>query len=147
MIVNENLVLNSNQKITTEDYELIELSLSESLQVGESYTITVYGEFNEAPFIQIFNSVSNGGSFGNANNYGDKCIGTFVYDIRREGQVHNKLILYNVDRYKKYKISIDKIKLEEGNQSTVYIPNNSDINIENNAFSVGGGYYKEIKSI
>ena len=147
MIVNENLVLNSNQKITTEDYELIGLWLSESLQVGESYTITVYGEFNEAPFIQIYNSTSIGGSFGNANNYGDKCIGTFVYDNKKEGQIHNKLILYNADRYKKYKISIDKIKLEKGNQSTVYIPNNSDINIENKAFSIGGGYYKEIKSI
>lgn len=150
MLVNENLTKGSYRNKNSKIYRFDTIALKEDLIKGQEYTLTLYGDFKDIKRIALYNL--GGTKVILSMNVEDpkKIKGSFVFEgfgDKDETSRYDFLSLYKFPKEDETSVYIEKYKLEKGNQSTEYIPNEDLISVENQRFIIGEGNYSPIKSI
>lgn len=123
-----NLVLNSNQSVTSDTYKTFVYDMSEDWIGGETYTISIKGSLNEG---QTFGVWANGSATrvttltydASKNIY----TSTFVASTNIVTQMPKTLHVYNTPSDTATESAIEWIKLEKGSRLTNWLPAPEDL--------------------
>ncbi len=123
-----NLVLNSNQNVTSDTYKTFGYDMSEDWIGGETYTISIKGSINEG---QTFGVWANGSATRVATLTYDASkdiyTSTFVASTSIVSQIPKTLHVYNTPSDTATESSIEWIKLEKGSRFTNWLPAPEDL--------------------
>lgn len=123
-----NLVLNSNQSVTSDTYRTFVYDMSEDWIGGETYTISIKGSLNEG---QTFGVWANGSSTRVTTLTYDASKGvytsTFVASTSIVTQLPKTLHVYNTPSDTATESTIEWIKLEKGSRLTNWLPAPEDL--------------------
>lgn len=146
MRINENLLIDSGKKVEATTYAVADYRLSEKPVVGETYTITIYGNIEESPNFQVFNSGA-AVRVAVAAKIGDGIYrSTFRWTNNSQyGEANDESVkIYRFNSQGTNKSFISKVKLEAGDTATMWTPSREDV--ENKRFSIGGGITRSYKA-
>lgn len=136
-----NLVLNSNQNVTSDTYRTFIYDMSEDWVGGNTYTISIKGNINEG---QNFGVWANGSATRVTTLTYDASKGlytsTFVASTSIVTQTSKTLHVYNTPSDTATESSIEWIKLEKGSKLTAYTPAPEDYKSVNFQIYAPNGY-------
>lgn len=125
-----NYLLNSDVKVNSANYNIARYKLSKDVQVGERYTLTLWGKLNEQK--QSFNAYNSGGSIGfgalkkikeGVYQLGITWVDSAINSAGNKITADNtELWLYQQPQSSTVPSIIDKIKLEKGEIGTDWTP-------------------------
>ena len=123
-----NLILNSNQSVTSDTYRTFVYDMSEDWIGGETYTISIKGSINEG---QTFGVWANGSSTRvttlTYDSSKDIYTSTFVASTSIATQIPKTLHVYNTPSDTATESAIEWIKLEKGSRLTNWLPAPEDL--------------------
>lgn len=130
-----NYLLNSDVKVNSANYNIQKYKLSKGIEVGQRYTLTLWGKLNEQK--QSFNVYNSGGSIGFGPlkkikegvyqlglTWSDSVLNSAGYKITAD---NTELWIYQQPQNPTVSSTINKIKLEKGNTGTDWTPNPEDL--------------------
>lgn len=127
-----NLLLNSNTKITTSEYNIANYDIIEDFEIGTDYTITIEGQLgaNKISFDAFVGGVAGDNYVCSLKRINEKYIGYIKkYSIPSDSNL-KKLMIYGIPRDVVVESSIDSIKLEKGiNPNPHWTPAPEDVTL------------------